>query len=68
MYICRSASLRMLLKAIVKGAHGGYYTLADIGRDELTFDLGVDVKRIPTCLLPDPALAEAGIEPFTDLA
>ena len=63
-YISRhDASLRMLLKAIVKGAHGGYYTIADIGRDELTLDLGVDSKRIPTWLLPDSALAEAGIEP-----
>ena len=47
MYIsCHDALLRMLLKVIVKGAHGGYYTTADIARDELTLDLGVDGKRI----------------------
>ena len=51
----------MLLKAIVNGAHGGFYTVADIGRDELTKDLGEDSKRIPAWQLPDSAIAEAGV-------
>ena len=64
MYICcHDASLRMLLKAIVKGAHGGFHTVADIGRDELTQDLGVDSKRIPAWIMPDSTMAEAGIDP-----
>ncbi len=58
MYISRhDASLRMLLKAIVKGAHGGFHTVADIGRDELTQDLGVDSKRIPVVSCTSLAIA-----------
>ena len=53
----------MLLKAIVKGAHGGFHTVADVGRDELTQDLGVDSKRIPAWIMPDSTMAEAGIDP-----
>ena len=55
--------LRMALKAIVKGGHGGYFTVADIGRDELTQEMGVSAKRIPPWLLPDSCLARAGIDP-----
>ena len=63
MYIKRhDSALRIVLKAIMKGAHGGFYTIADIGRDELTKDLGVNNKRIPTWLLPDSTLEAAGIQ------
>ena len=52
------------MKAIVKGAYGGFYTAADIGRDELPKDLGVDSKRIPACIwiLPVSLMVEAGID------
>ena len=63
LYISRhDSALRMLLKAIVKGSHGGFYTIADIGREELIKDLGVNDKRIASWLLPDSALIRAGIE------
>ena len=64
LYISRhDCALRLLLKSIVKGTHGGFYTVADIGRDELIKDLGVNDKRIASWLLPDSALIRAGIEP-----
>ena len=53
----------MVLKAIVKGGHGGYFTVADIGRDELTQEMGVSAKRIPSWLLPGSCLARAGMGP-----
>ena len=67
MYISRhDAALRLMLKAIMKGirTHGGFYTIADIGRDELIKDMGVSNKRIPSWLLPDSSLATSGIDPM----
>ena len=65
MYISRhDAALRLILKAVMKGTHGGFYTIADIGRDELIKDMGVSNKRIPNWLLPDSTLATSGIDPM----
>ena len=64
MYIARhDQALRLILKSIVTGDHGGYYTIADIGRAELIEDMGVSAKRIPPWLLPDSCLARANINP-----
>ena len=39
MYIARhDQALRLILKSIAKGDHGGYYKTADIGRAELIED------------------------------
>ena len=51
------------LKSIAKGDHGGYYTIADIGRAELMKHMGVSAKRIPPWLLPDSCLERANIDP-----
>ena len=56
-------ALRLILKSIAKGDHGGYYTIADIGRAELVEDMGVSAKRIPPWLLPDSCLERANIDP-----
>ena len=53
----------MLLKLILKGPHGGYNIIADIGRAALTEEIGVSAKRIPAWLLPDSCLARANIDP-----
>ena len=53
----------MILKSIVKGDHGGYYIIADIGRAALIEEMGVSAKRIPAWLLPDSCLARANIDP-----
>ena len=64
MYIRRhDLALRLALKAISKGDHGGYYTIADIGRAEVIRDMGVSSKRIPAWLLPNSCLSVAGIDP-----
>ena len=64
MYIARhDQALRFVLKSIAKGDHGGYYTIADIGRAELIEDMGVSAKRIPPWLLPDSCLERANIDP-----
>ena len=66
MYIaCHDQALCRLLKSIAKGDHGGYYTIADIGRAELIEDMhmGVNVKSIPPWLLPDLCLKRAEIDP-----
>ena len=64
MYIARhDQALRLVLKSNAKGDHGGYYTIADIGRAELMEDMGVSAKRIPTWLLPDSCLQRANINP-----
>ena len=64
MYIHRHGlAMRLTLKAISKGNHGGYHTIADIGRAELIEDMGVNAKRIPTWLLPNSCLLVAGMEP-----
>ena len=64
MYIARhDQALRMILQSIVKGDHGGYYIIADIGRADLTEHMGVSAKRIPAWLLPDSCLARANIDP-----
>ena len=62
MYI-HDLAMRLTLKAISKGNHGGYHTIADIGRAELIEDMGVNAKRIPTWLLPNSCLLVAGMEP-----
>ena len=51
------------LRSIAKGNHGGYHTIADIGRAELIEDMGVSAKRIPPWLLPDGCLERANIYP-----
>ena len=64
MYIARhDQALRLIQRSIVTGDHGGYYTVADIGRAELIEDMGVSAKRIPPWLLPDSCLARANINP-----
>ena len=64
MYIAHhDQALRLILKSIAKGDHGGYYTIADIGRAELIEDMGVSAKRIPPWLLPDSCLERADIDP-----
>ena len=64
MYIARhDHALRLALKSIVKGDHGGYYTIADIGRADLIEDMGVSAKRVPSWLLPDSYLQQANIDP-----
>ncbi len=64
MYMHRhDLALRLPLKAISKGNHGRYHTIADIGRAELIEDMGVNAKRIPTWLLPNSCLLVAGLEP-----
>ncbi len=55
--------MRLTLKAISKGNHGGYHTIADTGRAELIEDMGVNAKRIPTWLLPNSCLLVTGMEP-----
>ena len=63
MYIAHhNQALRLVLKSIAKGDHGGYYTIADIGRAELIEDMGVSAKRIPPWLLPDSCLERADID------
>ena len=62
MYI-HDLAMRLTLKAISKGNHGGYHTIADIGRAELIEDMGVNAKRTPTWLLPNSCLLVAGMEP-----
>ena len=48
MYVARhDQALRLVLKSIAKGDHGGNYTIADIGRAELIEDIGASAKRIP---------------------
>ena len=37
---CHDQALRLILKSIAKGEHGGYYTIAEIGRTELIEDMG----------------------------
>ena len=52
LYISRhDGALRQVLKAINQGRHGLYLKIADIGRDELTNDLGVISKRVPDWLV-----------------
>ena len=52
-----------MLDLEVKGDHGGYYKIADIGRAELIEDMGVSAKRTPSWLLPDSYLERADIDP-----
>ena len=56
-------ALRLILKAIAKGDHGGYYKIADIGRAELIEDMAVGAKRIQPWLLPDSCLERVDIDP-----
>ena len=64
MYIARhDQAVCLILKSIAKGDHGGYYTIADIGRAELIEDMGVTAKRIPPWLLPDSCLERADTDP-----
>ena len=47
LYISRhDGAMRKVLKAITQGKHGSYLKIANIGRDELTSDLGMIDKRI----------------------
>ena len=64
MYIARhDQALRLILKSIAKGDHGGYYKIADIGRAEVIEDMGVSAKTILPWLLPDSCLERADIDP-----
>ncbi len=64
MYIYRhDLDMRLALKAISKGDHGGYYTIADVGRAEVVRDMGVSSIRLSTWLLPNSCLSMAGIDP-----
>ena len=57
LYISRhDEAMRKVLKAINQGRHGSYLKIADIGRDELTSDLGVVSKRVPDWLVTDDTL------------
>ena len=45
MYIVHhDQALRLILKSIAKGDHGGYYKIVDIGRAELIEDMGISAK------------------------
>ena len=62
LYISRhDEAMRKVLKHINQGKHGAFLKIADIGRDELTKDLGVLDKRIPTWLIPDGTLQTCGL-------
>ena len=64
MYIARhDQALRLILKSIAKGDHGGYYKIADNGRAQLVEDMGVSAKRIPPWLLPDSCSGRANKDP-----
>ena len=52
-----------MLKAINQGRHGSYLKIADIGRDELTNDLGVISKRVPDWLVSNEILQECDLPP-----
>ncbi len=56
------SSPRFTLKAISKGNHERYHTIADIDRAELIEGIGVNAKRIPRWLLPNSCLLVAGME------
>ena len=62
LYISRhDEAMRKVLKAINQGKHGSYLKIADIGRDELTGDLGVISKRVPEWLVTDDTLQECDL-------
>ena len=62
LYISRhDETMRKILRAINKGKHGAFLKIADIGRDELTLDLGVIDKRIPDWLVSDSTLEACGL-------
>ena len=64
LYISRhDEAMRQVLKAISKGSHGSYLKIADIGRDELTSDLGIASKRIPDWLVTDDTLRQCDLPP-----
>ena len=64
LYISRhEGALRQVLKAINQGRHGSYLKIADIGRDELTNDLGVVSKRVPDWLVFNEILQECDLPP-----
>ena len=59
LYISRhDGALRQVLKAINQGRHGSYLKIADVGRYELTNDLGVISKRVPDWLVSNEILQE----------
>ncbi len=51
--------MRLTPKAISKGNHWGYHTIADIGRAELIHDMGVDAKLKRMLLLMKQAAISA---------
>ena len=62
LYISRhDEAMRKVLKHINQGKHGAFLKIADIGRSELTNDLGVLDKRTPTWLLADGTLQTCGL-------
>ena len=64
MYLARhDQALRLIFKSVAKGDHGGYYTIADIGRAVLVEDMEVSAKRVPSWLLHDSCLERADIDP-----
>ena len=56
-------ALRRVLKAINQGRHALYLKIADIGRDELTNDLGLISKRVPDWLVSNEILQECDLPP-----
>ena len=62
LYISRhDEAMRKVLKYSNQGKHGAFLKIADIVPGELTNDLGVLDKRIPTWLLPDGTLQTCGL-------
>jgi ribonuclease HI len=51
------ATGRCILKHMRKGAHGGYYMIADVGSMEKLAPLGIVHKRIPDWMMPVGAAA-----------
>jgi hypothetical protein len=51
------ATGRCLLKHMRKGAHGGYYMIADVGSMDKLAPYGITEKRIPQWMMPTATLA-----------
>ena len=62
LYIARhDKAMRHVLKQVLKGQHGGYYVIADVGTLEGLQQMGAHSKRIPDFIIPEecPLVQEA---------
>ena len=65
-YIARhDKAIRAVVQAFtnLKGRHGGFYLSADVGHLESLKELGVQSKRVATCVLPNRYLHNRGADP-----